>query len=77
MKYVIALLIVALLIRYALKKKKPRPVARPEGQVLRQDPVCGAYVPEDREFSLRTSKGTVYFCSTECMKRYKERTPSG
>jgi YHS domain-containing protein len=77
MKYLIVLILVALVIRYLFKKiKAPPQVTKPTAEVLRQDPVCGAYVPEQREFSLRTGGGRVYFCSRECMSKFKENTPS-
>jgi YHS domain-containing protein len=76
MKYLIVLILVALVIRYLFKKIKAPQVTKPTAEVLRQDPVCGAYVPEQREFSLRTGGGRVYFCSRECMNKFKENTPS-
>ena len=77
MKYVIPLILVILVIRYLLKKKKVRPVVeRPEAEVLKQDPVCGAYVAQQRELSLRAEDGMVYFCSKGCMEKFRERTLS-
>ena len=77
MKYLIVLILVALVVRYLFKKINKAPqVTKPAGELLRQDPVCGAYVPEEREFSLRTGGGRVYFCSRECMNKFKEHTPS-
>jgi YHS domain-containing protein len=77
MKYLIPLILAILVIRYLLKKKRARPVAmRPEAEVLKQDPVCGAYVREQPDLSLRTGTGPVYFCGRECMNKFKERTPS-
>jgi YHS domain-containing protein len=74
MKYLIPLILVILLIRYILKnkKKKPIPVTKPEPEVLKQDPVCGAYVSQQLDFSLRTEDGMVYFCSKGCMEKFKE-----
>jgi YHS domain-containing protein len=76
MKYLIVLILVALVIGYLFKKSKAPQVTKPAGEVLRQDPVCGAYVPEEREFSLRTGGDRVYFCSRECMDKFKKGTPS-
>jgi YHS domain-containing protein len=74
MKYLVPLILVILLIRYLLrsKKKKVTPVMKPEPEVLKQDPVCGAYVSQQRELSLRTENGVAYFCSKACMEKFKE-----
>ncbi|MGD0237844.1 MAG: TRASH domain protein [Syntrophorhabdales bacterium] len=74
MKYLIPLILVILLIRYLLKnkKKKVAPVIKPEPEVLLQDPVCGAYVSQRRDLSLRTEDGVRYFCSKACMEKFKE-----
>jgi YHS domain-containing protein len=76
MKYLVVVLLVALVIRYLFKKIKAPRVTIPSAEVLRQDPVCGAYVQERKEFSLSTGSGRVYFCSKECMNKFKENTPS-
>jgi len=76
MKYLVVLILVGLVIRYLFKKIKAPQVIKPATEVLRQDPVCGAYVPEQPEFSLRTGSGRVYFCSKECMNKFKEGNPS-
>ena len=74
MKYLIPLILAILLIRYLLKnkKKKVNPVTIPEPEVLKQDPVCGAYVSQQRDLSLRTEDGVHYFCSKVCMEKFKE-----
>ena len=76
MKYVILLIVVALVVRYLFKKPKAPKATKPGAEVLRQDPVCGVYVQEQKEFSLSTGSGRVYFCSKECMNKFRERTPS-
>ena len=74
MKYLIPLILAILLIRYLLKnkKKKTTPVTKPGAEVLKQDPVCGVYVSQQRELSLRTEDGVEYFCSNACMEKFKE-----
>ncbi len=77
MKYVIPLILVILLIRYLIRNKKKRVIrAEPQPEVLKQDPVCGAYVSQKRDLCLHTEDGAVYFCSKACMTRFKERAPS-
>jgi YHS domain-containing protein len=48
----------------------PRPVPRPEPDVLVQDPVCQTFIP--RKEALKAEKdGKVYFfCSEGCLKRF-------
>lgn len=78
MKYVIPLIVVVLLIRYLLRsrKRKVNPVKKLEPEVLKRDPVCGAYVAQRQELSLRAEDGMVYFCSKGCMDKFRERTLS-
>ena len=45
---------------------------KPEPEVLKLDPVCGAYVSQRRELSLPTEEGVKYFCSKACMEKFKE-----
>ena len=74
MKYVIPLILLILLIRYLFKNKtrKPTRAMGPEPEVLKQDPVCGAYVAQHRDLSLSTEDGVVYFCSRACMEKFRE-----
>jgi YHS domain-containing protein len=73
MKYVIPLILLILVIRYLLKKKKATPeVERPAAEVLKQDPVCGAYVRAQRDLSLKSEDGVFYFCSGACMEKFRE-----
>ncbi len=75
MKYLIPLIILVLLIRHFMKKQKKaaaRPVTRVQPEVLKQDPVCGAYVPQHAELSLTAGGEVTYFCSRACMEKFKE-----
>ncbi len=75
MKYLIPIIVIILLIRFFLKKKKSdamRTARKGEPELLKQDPVCGAYVTQKQELSLHTAEGTNYFCSRSCMERFKE-----
>ncbi len=73
MKYIIPLILIILLIRYLLKekKKKSMPGNRAQPEVLKQDPVCGAYVSQHQDLSIRTEEGLKYFCSRECMEKFR------
>ncbi len=74
MKYLIPLIVIILLVRYFLRKMKrrPTPFANMQPEVLKQDPVCGVYVAQQRELSLNTEDGIKYFCSTVCMEKFRE-----
>lgn len=55
---------------------KPRAGARraqvPAGGVLQKDPVCGTFVPEQGAVKLVAGGETHYFCSEECMRKFRE-----
>jgi YHS domain-containing protein len=72
MRYLILLALLLLVGRYLYKRLTRKTPQQPRTEVLKQDPVCGAYVPEDREFCVRDHGELVYFCSKECMRKYKE-----
>lgn len=73
MKYLIPLILIILVIRYLLRKKKKTPVGeRPAAEVLKQDPVCGAYVRAQRDLSFKSEGVVVYFCSEACMEKFRK-----
>jgi YHS domain-containing protein len=74
MKYLIPLIIIIFLVRYLLKNKKSKsiPTSKAQPEVLKQDPVCGVYVAQQRELSLNTEDGIKYFCSKVCMEKFRE-----
>jgi YHS domain-containing protein len=39
---------------------------------LQKDPVCGTFVPVDSSKKLTSGGETHYFCSEECMQKYRE-----
>ena len=77
MRYLILLALFLLIGRYFYKrltrKTRSQMPGQPRTEVLKQDPVCGAYVSEDQEFCLRSRGELLYFCSKECMRKFKER----
>lgn len=72
MKYLILIALLLLAGRYFYKRLTRKTERQPRTEVLKQDPVCGAYVPEDQEFCLRSDGELHYFCSKECMSKFKE-----
>jgi len=73
MKYLIPLIVIVFLVRYFLRnrKRRPTPAATAQPEVLKEDPVCGAYVAQQRELSLNTGDGIKYFCSKACMEKFR------
>jgi YHS domain-containing protein len=56
--------------------KKPgqsRPVERQEGEITHKDPVCGVYVTEEDAVVGRLEGEKIYFCSMECLEKYREK----
>jgi uncharacterized protein len=41
------------------------------GEDLVKDPYCGTYVPESSAFTVDINGETLYFCSKECLEKYK------
>ena len=73
-----------------LSGNTPRPQGRPQGGTQRQssageknlgtmvkDPVCGTYVDPSLAVSLVRGGKDIFFCSKECLSRYKGKTAGG
>jgi len=76
LRYVVILVIVILVVRYFIRKKKKETLRRgslPDAETLRQDPVCGRYVPEVQGLVLKSGGHVYHFCSRECMRVFKEQ----
>jgi YHS domain-containing protein len=43
----------------------------PGGEDLVEDPVCGSYVPEGSALKTSVNGRNVYFCSRDCLEKYK------
>jgi YHS domain-containing protein len=72
MKYLILIALLLLVGRYFYRRLTRKTERQPRTEVLKQDPICGAYVPEDQEFCVRSQGELIYFCSKECMRKFKE-----
>jgi len=55
------------------KENFPRKPASIEGEDLVKDPYCGTYVPVSSANKLRINGEDLYFCSKECLEKYKEQ----
>lgn len=63
-----------IVLRIVLRRQMPRqPGPRKEVATVR-DPVCGTYVTREDAIAERLENGqNVYFCSMECLNRYRAR----
>lgn len=44
---------------------------RIKGEDLVKDPYCGTYVPINSAYKVTLDGKTLYFCSKECLEKYK------
>lgn len=69
-------LIVYSVFKWIWKDDKPKPKsmpAQPGGQTveeMKQDPVCGTYVPASLAVTAAHKGTTVYFCSAACRDKF-------
>ena len=61
-----------LVIKGSMKKMTP-PAKKTEGEVAYKDPVCGVYVTEEDAVVGKLDGERVYFCSMDCLEKYRER----
>lgn len=56
------------------KKTPPKTAGRGDGGVMAyRDPVCGVYVSEDAAVIGRHDGQRHYFCSMDCLEKYREQ----
>lgn len=64
---------VYLIFKGAIRKSAQiRPPGKPAGETTHRDPVCGMYVTEDDAVVGRLDDRKLYFCSMECLEKYRE-----
>lgn len=57
----------------AARRAPGSPPAAPTGATaLHKDPVCGVYVSEVTAVSCRDGNQTLWFCSTDCLNKYRK-----
>jgi uncharacterized protein len=44
-----------------------------EGEEMVCDPQCGVYIPQGSAIKRRIKGDTVFFCSRECVEKYREK----
>jgi uncharacterized protein len=74
--FILIAMIVYRLFRWVWRNDKPQPKRPParqqEGVVeeMKQDPVCGTYVPVSLALTAIRKGETVYFCSSACRDKF-------
>jgi YHS domain-containing protein len=63
---------VYLFFRTSIKKMSP-PAGKPDGEIVYKDPVCGVYVTEKDAVVGKLEGEKIYFCSMECLEKYRDR----
>lgn len=76
MRLLFMLLVGYILWRMVRGRKEVEAPAAPKDEEAQLDPVCGVYVPAS-EAVVGTHEGKrIYFCSMECLEKYRERLGS-
>ncbi|MBN2539247.1 MAG: YHS domain-containing protein [Deltaproteobacteria bacterium] len=55
-----------------ISKNRSGEQSRVEGEDLVKDPYCGTYVPINSAYKTAKDGRTLYFCSKECLEKYKK-----
>jgi uncharacterized protein len=77
-RFILLVIIVYIIFKWLWKddknKKKKPPAHRGEQVVeeMKQDPVCGTYVPVSLAVTATHKGVTVYFCSSACRDKFKQ-----
>ena len=81
-RFILAVLILYLLIRWLWKKptagsSSPNPdrSATPKTEEMRKDPVCGIFITESQAFIMKEKGDTLFFCSEECREQFRKPAP--
>ena len=74
----IIVLVVCALVLYGLLRNKILPKKKEEKKELdttnmEKDPICGTYVPEDTPYRVKYYEEIYFFCSEECMEKFKAK----
>ncbi len=59
------------LLTRSLSSKRGHVEPPPPDDLLVEDPVCHTYVPQKESESLQVNGTTYYFCSKECLQKFK------
>lgn len=71
------LILLYYLVKGWISPSKPRRTERSGGEwevdsEMVKDPHCKTYIPKDSAIRARIAGGEYYFCSKECMRRFKD-----
>jgi YHS domain-containing protein len=73
----IILYLVLLLIKGRSHQRKPTRSGYQQPEEMKKDPVCGTYVPQSQALKLTIQNRTCYFCSRECLEKYRKEGSGG
>lgn len=79
--FILLAMIVYRIFNWLWKDDKPRqqkPTAQQGEQVveeMKQDPVCGTYVPASLAVTSTRNGATIYFCSSACREKFLKPPP--
>lgn len=81
-RLVVAVIIVYLIYRLAktfllpsgrTSESFPKSPASIEGEDMVKDPYCNTYIPLSEAYKTSVNGKTLYFCSKECLEKYKTK----
>ena len=78
--FILLAMILYRIFKWIWKEDKPKQKMPPERQgeqvieEMKQDPVCGTYVPASLALTATRKGATVYFCSSACRDKFNENT---
>jgi YHS domain-containing protein len=65
-------------LQWLVFKSRTGPLARPiRGDEMIQDPACGLYIPKTKAIEGRVGGGTYFFCSPQCLEKYRVSARKG
>jgi uncharacterized protein len=75
--YIIIKSLLGLVFYFSAKKSRGEALSKSvRGSEMIQDPACGIYIPKEKAIEGRVKGTAHYFCSAECLEKYKESGPS-
>jgi YHS domain-containing protein len=71
----LVILLICGLVIYGLLRNKILPKKQAQKEIdttnMERDPICNTYVSDDTEFKLKYYDKMYYFCSQDCMDKFK------
>lgn len=71
----IILYLLIVLIRGGRRGKATTRGGSRQPEEMKRDPVCGTFIPQSQALQLVEKNHTYYFCSRECLEKYRNGKP--